>query len=137
MGYAMDSPGSPRGPFKDRIRLGMEAIAIDTARKVVRLADKTIEGLIAVGQMRKDQRGDIVSTWIHDIDYAYPVPTLGRDEALARIQPVLMARGVYSRGRFGAWEYEVGNMDHSLMQGVEAVEAMLEGREEKTVGRVW
>jgi UDP-galactopyranose mutase len=27
--------------------------------------------------------------------------------------------GVCSRGRFGAWRYEVGNMDHSVAQGVE------------------
>lgn len=34
---------------------------------------------------------------------------------------------MYSRGRFGAWSYEVGNQDHSLMQGVEAVDAIVNG----------
>ena len=47
------------------------------------------------------------------------MPTLGWDEALAVIQPFLESHNVYSRGRFGAWKYEVGNRDHSFMQGKE------------------
>ena len=37
-----------------------------------------------------------------------------------------------SGGRFGAWLYEVGNMDHSVVQGVEAVNRLL-GLGEETV----
>jgi len=43
-----------------------------------------------------------------------------------------MSRGVYSRGRFGAWQYEIGNMDHSVMQGVETVNSVLFGTKEET-----
>lgn len=40
--------------------------------------------------------------------------------------------GIWSRGHFGAWKYEVSNQDPSLMQGVEAVDHILTGAEEAT-----
>ena len=39
------------------------------------------------------------------------------------------------RGRFGGWKYEVANMDHSVMQGVEWAERMVLGQEERTYRR--
>ena len=36
--------------------------------------------------------------------------------------PALERFGMYSRGRFGAWKYEVANQDHSFMQGWECVD---------------
>ena len=65
-------------------------------------------------------------------EYGYPIPCLDRDRILTMIQPYLEERNIYSRGRFGGWKYEVGNMDHSLMQGVEWVERMVLGKEECT-----
>jgi hypothetical protein len=65
------------------------------------------------------------------VRYSYPIPTLDRDRALAVLQPALMAQGIYSRGRFGAWRYEIGNMDHSVMMGVEAADLILTGEKEK------
>ena len=41
--------------------------------------------------------------------------------------PALHERGIFSRGRFGAWRYEVGNMDHSVAQGVEWANRVVEG----------
>src|SRR5207248_1940268 len=55
-----------------------------------------------------------------------------RDAALAEIQPYLMANGIHSRGRFGAWRYEISNMDHSVMQGVEVVNSLLLDEPAKT-----
>ena len=65
-------------------------------------------------------------------EYGYPVPTLDRDDVLEKILPALEGQSIFSRGRFGAWKYEVGNMDHSMMQGVEAVEHILNGKPERT-----
>ena len=77
-------------------------------------------------------RREIVDCWQHVAPYGYPTPSLGRDQGLGVLR-TLEERGVYSRGRFGAWKYEVGNMDHSFMQGVEAVNRILLGEEEKTL----
>jgi protoporphyrinogen oxidase len=97
------------------------------------IVEDTIQGLINAGMIEPVQRHDIVSTYVIDIPYSYPVPTLERDAALQVIQPWLEANGIYSRGRFGAWKYEIGNMDHSFMQGVEVVERILGEMPERTI----
>jgi protoporphyrinogen oxidase len=68
---------------------------------------------------------EVVSTWHHRLYKGYPTPFVGRNDLLAQVQPILEANGILSRGRFGGWKYEVGNQDHSMMQGVEAVERAL------------
>ena len=100
------------------------------------IIEETIQGLVNTGMISQEERGQIVSRYLIDIPYSYPVPTLGRDRALAVIQPFLEGKGVYSRGRFGAWKYEVGNMDHSFMQGVEVVDRLLAGGAEPTLNGV-
>ncbi|HEV8292939.1 MAG TPA: hypothetical protein VGP94_13485, partial [Tepidisphaeraceae bacterium] len=42
--------------------------------------------------------------------------------------------GIYSRGRFGMWKYEVSNTDHSLMQGVELINRLFLDEPETTIG---
>lgn len=49
---------------------------------------------------------------------------------LAPVNAALERLGIRSRGRFGGWKYEVSNQDHSVMQGVEAVDAILLGKPE-------
>lgn len=98
-----------------------------------RIIDETIQGLINTGMISEEDRGRIISSYLLDVTYSYPVPTLGRDRALAIIQPWLESHKIYSRGRFGAWKYEVGNMDHSFMQGVEVVDRLLAGGDEPTI----
>ena len=77
-------------------------------------------------------RTNVVSRWHRRLEHGYPTPWLGRDEVLGEVEQALHAAGIYSRGRFGAWKYEVSNQDHSLMQGVEAVERILDGAAERT-----
>jgi hypothetical protein len=60
------------------------------------------------------------------------VPTLSRDGALGVVHDWLEPRGIHSRGRFGAWRYEIGNTDHSIMMGVELVDRLLTGAPERT-----
>lgn len=97
------------------------------------IVEATLQGLVSSGIINEEQQNLIASRYLIDIPYSYPVPTLGRDKALATIHPYLESRSVYSRGRFGAWKYEVGNMDHSFMQGVEVVDMLLTGSRERTV----
>jgi hypothetical protein len=59
------------------------------------------------------------------------VPTRDRDAALAVIQPWLEERRIFSRGRFGSWRYEIGNMDHAVKMGVDVARFLVEGRPEE------
>jgi protoporphyrinogen oxidase len=74
----------------------------------------------------------VASTWHHFAPHGYPTPTVDRDEHLGRINAKLESWGIFSRGRFGAWRYEVGNQDHCCMQGVEAADRVLFGAPELT-----
>ena len=97
---------------------------------LAKLMDRTIVGLDTVGLLAKDAA--VESRFELTVDYGYPVPCLERDVALRTVQPWLEALGIFSRGRFGGWKYEVGNMDHSVMQGVEWAERMIQNTPEKT-----
>lgn len=94
------------------------------------IVDRTVDGLVATGLLSPADRALIVSRWHLQVPMTYPVSTLERDKALATIQPWLRHHGICSRGRFAAWRYEIGNMDHSFMQGVEFVDAVLHGSSE-------
>lgn len=94
------------------------------------LMEEVIQGALNTRLIR--DREEIASTWSFRAGYGYPTPGLHRDEALAEILPVFESQGVFPRGRFGLWKYEVSNQDHSFMQGVEVVERLVNGREEIT-----
>ncbi len=94
------------------------------------IVQRVIDGLVHCGLMDESDRSRIVTTWVCSPTMSYPVPTVGRDAALGTIQPWLRAHDIWSRGRFGAWLYEIGNMDHSAMQGVEFVDHVLLGEDE-------
>jgi protoporphyrinogen oxidase len=78
-------------------------------------------------------RARIVTRFHRRLPHGYPTPWLGRDDVLEAVLPALESRGILSRGRFGAWRYEVSNQDHACLQGVEAVDHLLMGSEENTV----
>lgn len=94
-----------------------------------RLEEAVVSGLVATGLMEPDT--PIASVHTIDVEYAYPIPTLGRDDALRLVQPWLMERDIYSRGRFGSWRYEIGNMDHAAKMGIDVARLLVEGRPEE------
>ena len=94
------------------------------------IVDRVVDGLIATGLMEESDRELVLTTWLCSPDMSYPVPSVTRDAALGTIQPWLRSNDIWSRGRFGAWLYEIGNMDHSAMQGVEFVDHVLAGEPE-------
>jgi protoporphyrinogen oxidase len=93
------------------------------------LEERVEEGLRAAGVVSGSPR--VASLHLEDIPYAYPVPTLERDAALGVIQPWLMERNIYSRGRFGSWRYEIGNMDHAVKMGIDAARRVVAGDDEE------
>lgn len=95
--------------------------------------EQIIDGLIRAKMLEETDRARIVSRYHRCVPYSYPIPTLRRDRALSVLQPALLEKGIYSRGRFGAWRYEIGNMDHSVMMGVEAVNHILAGEKETVI----
>lgn len=102
----------------------------DKPVNVENVVEDTIEGLFKTKLISKGH--DVLSTWHYRAHYGYPTPGLGRDVALNAVQQELEKLGIYSRGRFGGWKYEVSNQDHSLMQGVELVDKLKLGIPEVT-----
>ena len=96
-----------------------------------RLVEDTILGCLNTKLFA--DRADVVSTWQFRAKHGYPTPSIDRDEILKCVLPELEKLNVYSRGRFGAWKYEVSNQDHSLMQGVELANLLIHGIPETTV----
>jgi UDP-galactopyranose mutase len=97
------------------------------AEPVEQIVERVVDALVATPLMDEGDRDRIVTTWRCSPDMSYPVPSVTRDTSLGTIQPWLRGHAIWSRGRFGAWLYEVGNMDHSAMQGVEFVNHVLLG----------
>jgi protoporphyrinogen oxidase len=95
-----------------------------------KVLDQVTAGLIRANMLEESDRERVVSRYHRVVGYSYPIPTLGRDRALDILQPALLEKGIYSRGRFGAWRYEIGNMDHSVLMGVEAVNHIVAGEKE-------
>jgi protoporphyrinogen oxidase len=92
------------------------------------LLDSAIDGLLATKLI--ESRNAIASVWMHSARHGYPIPFLGRDQLVEPILAELEKAGIYSRGRFGGWKYEVSNQDHSLMQGAELVNRLAFGTPE-------
>ena len=92
------------------------------------IEERVEAGLRAAGVVAG--RPEVASIHVEEVPYAYPVPTNSRDAALSVIQPWLASQRILSRGRFGAWRYEIGNMDHAVKMGIDAARHLATGERE-------
>jgi len=98
-----------------------------------RLRESVVDGLIATRVI--ESHSQVLSYWHHFAPHGYPTPFLGRDAVVDPLIEAFEQHAIFSRGRFGAWKYEVSNQDHSFMQGVECVDRLAFGSEETTLHR--
>lgn len=110
----------------------LELSALPRRVDLPRLAKKAEEDVRRCGLLPAET--EVVSRWSRFLPYGYPVPLKDRESVRPALLAALAGRSVYSRGRFGAWMYEAGNMDHSLMQGREWAGFILTGAREATIG---
>ena len=111
---------------------GADAKADWTAEGRKALRERVVHDLKLSGML--PQNASIASVWDMRLEYGYPVPYVERNMHVHAADEALRRHGIWSRGRFGSWKYEVGNQDHSCMLGYDAVDNMLfdgseEGRE--------
>jgi protoporphyrinogen oxidase len=95
------------------------------------LVDDSLDAMVRDGFL--PNRSSVISISTRSSTHGYPTPFLGRDKVVPPLLESLESLGIYSRGRFGAWKYEVSNQDHSFMQGVEVAEYLLTGKPEETL----
>lgn len=93
------------------------------------IIEETIQGM-KNSKLITDE--EIVSKWHFHAPLGYPTPSLERDKILKKLIPAFEKKGIYSRGRFGVWKYEISNQDHTFMQGAEWVNRIVKGEDETT-----
>mmetsp|Transcript_14864 Transcript_14864/g.41789 ORF Transcript_14864/g.41789 Transcript_14864/m.41789 type:complete len:519 (+) Transcript_14864:99-1655(+) len=96
-----------------------------------KLVQETIQGAISTQLVQPAD--EIVSIYYRRLEHGYPTPSLARDGVLQEALPFLRSKGIWSRGRFGSYKYEVANQDHSLMLGVECADNVKFGTKEITL----
>ena len=131
--FSLYSPNNVPEPETGKYWSLMTETSESSAKHVNRetLMEDTIQGLLNTGLIR--DRSQVVSKWSYVAEHGYPTPSMERNNLLGKIEPELKKAGIGSRGRFGAWKYEVSNQDHSFMQGVEWVNATVLDVPEVTV----
>lgn len=87
------------------------------------LVEQTVNALVEDGLIPDPSA--ICSRTHYRLAQGYPTPFLGRDAVVDPVLRAFEAKQIWSRGRFGAWKYEVANQDHSFAQGYECVERLV------------
>lgn len=120
-------------PDKDNTWSLMFEVSESPAKKVnpETVMEDVIQGALNTRLIKN--RKEIHHTWYKRMEKGYPTPSIDRNKIVFPMLKRFECHGIYSRGRFGAWRYEVGNMDHSFMQGVECAGKVLYQGEEMTL----
>jgi protoporphyrinogen oxidase len=98
-----------------------QGVAVDTGE----VERETLRGLCEDGLI--DGLSSVASVATRHLPQGYPTPFRDRDQLIDPIIHAYEGFGVFSRGRFGAWKYEVSNQDHSFAQGYECAGRLLNG----------
>lgn len=102
-------------------------VSIPAGRRIARaaLTRRVVAALGETPLLAGRAKRDVVCVWSCTAPYSYPIPTLDRDDACATLLSYLDGLGIHSRGRFGAFTYERGNMDHSFLAGLDTASALV------------
>lgn len=112
--------------------VGLDTVQLGgTAGAWPQVVRDTIQG--AINTKLISAADEIVSIYHRRLEHGYPTPSVERDGVLKQALPWLRQQGIWSRGRFGSYKYEVGNQDHSLMLGVECADNVMLGTRELTL----
>jgi len=99
--------------------------APDNVRDSIKIIERCKQSVCTIFDL---DEADICSVFYESLPFGYPIPTLERDSILSKAIPELEKHSIYSRGRFGGFKYEVGNQDHSFMQGVELIDYIFDNK---------
>lgn len=95
------------------------------------ILEDTISGLRKIKFISSSD--NIISHWQYRASPGYPTPSIDRDKIVHHAFDQLKEFNIFSRGRFGAWKYEVSNQDHTFMQGFEWADWYMKKTPEFTV----
>jgi protoporphyrinogen oxidase len=87
------------------------------------LREKVSDGLRRCGILRESD--EILVNDVVRIECAYVLHDLNRSQALRTIFPYLRQHGLYSIGRYGAWEYSA--MEDAILAGKQIAESVSQG----------
>jgi protoporphyrinogen oxidase len=105
-------PGlAPEGAGALYVEIAMEP---GTAWREAEVLEQVRHGLSQCGMMGRNAR--VAASHIFPIEYAYVLYDRHRREALGPLLSHLEERGIYSIGRYGAWEYST--MEQAVLSGM-------------------
>ncbi len=117
--YPFYRAGFPMNFSKSLVPEGCSSMYVEISHRDGRempkekLINDTVNGLIKAGILRKDD--EIAVKDVIDIRYAYTIYDFHRQKAVPIIQKHLEEKGIFSIGRYGAWEHT--SMEDAIYQG--------------------